>query len=174
MQTSSANSPQTRVHASAFGCITLPFLLIALIPLAWGARAQWANGELARRGDVVQGRVIELRYVAGNSTVARRSSTSGGAGGVSPVVTFTTRAGEERSMVGSTNRYPAPWAAGDMVDVVYDPANPGRADLRSEIAGWSLWFGIWCAVAALAAAIASLPVVLWLRQRRAHAGPHER
>ena len=159
---SPADATQTRVRPSAFGCITIPFLLIALIPLAWGARRQLANGDLARDGDVVQGRVIELRYVATNPLVATQKGGSGG----SPVVTYTTRAGEARTVVGSVNRRPAPWAVGDLVDVVYDPNHPDRADVHSEVAGWRLWFGIWCAVAALPAAIAFLPVLLWLRERR--------
>ena len=53
-----------------------------------------------RTGEVVTGRVTELRYVPSNS------STRGGRGSAnSPVVAFTTRAGEVRSMVGSVNRY---------------------------------------------------------------------
>src|SRR6185369_5842955 len=102
---SPADATQTRVRPSACGCITIPFLLIALIPLAWGARRQLANGDLARAGDVVQGRVIELRYVATNPLVATQKGGSGG----SPVVTYTTRAGEARTVVGSVNRRPAPW-----------------------------------------------------------------
>jgi hypothetical protein len=82
------------------------------------------------------------------------------------VVAFTTRAGEQRTAIGSVNRYPAPWAPGQTVDVVYDPANPARADLLSEVVGWRLWLGIWCAVAALPAAIAVFPVALLIRQRR--------
>jgi hypothetical protein len=159
-------SPPSRVHPSAFGCITVPFLLIAIVPLAWGARTQWANRQLARHGEVAPGRVVELRFVASHpSAVTARS----GARGESPVVTFTTRAGEARSAVGSINRYPAPWAVGDLVEVVYDPANPSRADLRTELDVWPLWLGIWCALAALPAAIASLPIILLLRQRRAPA-----
>jgi hypothetical protein len=159
------NGTDTPVKANAFGCITIPFLLIAIVPLAWGGRTQWANGVLERTGEVVPGRVIELRYVAGNPSIA---GSGGGRGrGESPVVTFTTRAGEARSTVGSVNRHPAPWTVGQVVEIVYDPANPSRADLRAEVTGWRLWFGIWCAVAAVPAAIASLPFVLLLRQRRA-------
>lgn len=167
LQSMPANQTDTPVRASAFGCITVPFLVIASIPLAWGARANWSNGQLARSGEVVPGRVIELRYVEGNSSVARSSRRGSSARGESPVVTFTTRAGEASTAVGSVNRYPAPWAVGETVDVVYDPANPGRADLRTEVAGWRLWFGIWCAVAAVPAVIALLPVALLIRQRRA-------
>jgi hypothetical protein len=163
------NPAKTPVHASAFGCITIPFLLIAAIPLAWGARAQWANGVLARQGETVAGRVTELRYVASNPSVSRQGSRRSSTGGESPVVTYTTRAGGQRTAIGSVNRYPAPWAVGDTVEVVYDPADPARADLRSELDGWGLWFGIWCAVAAVPAAIALLPVVLLIRQRRASA-----
>jgi hypothetical protein len=161
------NQPKTTVHPSAFGCITIPFLLLAALPLAWGARAQWANGVLARHGEAVPGRVIELRYVASNPSVSRQGSRRSSAGGDSPVVTYTTRSGEQRTAIGSVNRRPAPWAVGDTVEVVYDPADPARADLRSELDGWGLWFGIWCALAALPAAIALLPVALLIRQRGA-------
>ena len=159
MTTTTAETP---VRANAFGCITLPFLLIACIPLAWGARASWMDGQLMRTGVVVPGRVIELRYVADNP-----SKRSGRGSAQSPVATFATREGEQRTVVGSVNRYPAPWRVGETVDVVYDAADPARADLLSEVSGWRRWFAIWCAVALLPAAIASLPVVLLIRQRRA-------
>ncbi len=157
----------TPVRASAFGCITVPFLLLALLPLGWGARSQWNQGQLARRGDVVAGRVVELRYVETNPSSISQGTRGGSGRGESPVVTFTTRAGEARTAIGSVNRHPTPWTVGDTVEVVYDPADPGRADLRAEVAGWRLWFGIWCAVAVLPAAIALAPVVLLVRQRRA-------
>ena len=81
--TTAASGPATRVQPSAFGCITVPFLLIALIPLGWGARNQWSNGALIRSGDVVDGRVIELRHREGNTSAStRRGST------VAPVVLF--------------------------------------------------------------------------------------
>jgi Protein of unknown function (DUF3592) len=165
--TTTATAPPTKVHSSAFGCITIPFLLIAIVPLAWGARTQWAKGELARNGTVVQGRVVELRFVASNPAVTESPRGGGGnARGESPVVAFTTQAGEQRSEVGSVNRHPPPWAVGEVVEVVYDPADPTRADLRTEVAGWSLWFAIWCAVAMVPAAIAVLPLVMILRTRR--------
>jgi hypothetical protein len=149
------------VKSSAFGCITVPFLLIALVPLAWGARSQWANGALLRTGATARGTVVELRHVPGNPSVRM------GKGSVySPIVRFTPRGGQERTVVGSTNRYPAPWKVGDVVEVLYDPDHPERADLRSELAGWGFWFGVWCAVALLPLAMASAPVVLWLRERR--------
>ncbi|MCE9657383.1 MAG: DUF3592 domain-containing protein [Burkholderiales bacterium] len=156
----------TPVRPSALGCITIPFLLIALIPLAWGARSQWEQGQLARQGEVAGGRVIELRYVETNPSSISHGTRGGSGRGESPVVTFTTRAGDTRTAIGSVNRRPAPWRVGDTVDVVYDPADPGRADLRSEVAGWQLWFGIWCAVAVLPTAIAFAPVVLLKRQRQ--------
>ena len=158
------STPHTRVHSSAYGCITIPFLLLAILPLAWGARAQWGKGELLRRGEIVSGHVTELRFVAGNPSSGQQSSRRGQARGQSPVVTYTTRAGAQHSAIGSVNRFPAPWAVGDAVDVVYDPASPDHADLRTELAGWSLWFAIWCAVAALPATIALLPIALRLRQ----------
>jgi hypothetical protein len=150
------------VRSNAFGCITVPFLLIALIPLMWGARGSWQNGELARDGEIVPGRVIDLQYVPSNPSV-RTSRTSA----VSPTVSYTTRQGEARTVTGSVNRGPAPWSVGDTVDVTYDPSNPARADVSSELDNWRLWFAIWCLVAALPTAIALAPVVMLMRQRRA-------
>ncbi|MEQ1729448.1 MAG: DUF3592 domain-containing protein [Vicinamibacterales bacterium] len=138
--------------------------MVAVITLGWGARTQWVNGALARHGDVVSGRVIERRFVASNPSVVESTRGGGNARGESPVVTFTTRAGEPRQVVGSVNRGPAPWAVGETVEVVYDPDDPSRADLRSEVVGWKLWFGIWCAIAALPAAIAGLPFVARFRR----------
>ena len=162
----SSPAESSRVHGSAFGCITLPFLLLALLPLAWGARNSWQAGQLERQGTVVDGRVIELRHVPSNPTVrSQRSSTA------SPVVRFTTTGGESRVVVGSVNRGPAPWRVGDTVQVVYDPRQPARADLQSEVSGWRFWLAIWCVVALVPLAIALAPVVLLVRERRSTA-PH--
>jgi hypothetical protein len=153
------------VKPNAFGCITVPFLLIALVPLAWGARAQWTKGALLRSGDTVPGTVVELRHVPANPTVTRGTRHSKHSGSCA-VVDFTARSGVRRSVVSSVNRYPQPWKVGDVVDVVYDPTAPERADLRSELTGWRLWFGIWIAVSLLPLAVASAPLVLVLRGRR--------
>lgn len=37
----STTAIETPVRGSAFGCITIPFLLIASIPLVWEARNSW-------------------------------------------------------------------------------------------------------------------------------------
>jgi hypothetical protein len=155
------SAAESRVQPSAFGCLTVPFLLVALVPLGWGARSQWSKGALLRSGATAPGTVVELRRVPEQPSVRM------GKGSVSsPFVRFTPRSGPERIVVGSTNRYPAPWKVGDTVDVVYDADHPERADLRSELEGWRFWFGVWCAVALLPLAIAAAPVVLWLRQSR--------
>jgi Protein of unknown function (DUF3592) len=169
MPTSQAETP---VRANAFGCITIPFLLLAFIPLAWGARVNWTNGQLARDGEVVTGRVIELRFVADNSSAISEGTRDGKGRGESAVVAFTTRAREKRTAVSSVNRHPVPWKVDEAVEVVYDPADPGRADLQTEVSGWRFWFGIWCAVAAVPLGIASVPIALLLRQRRAHRHAH--
>jgi hypothetical protein len=149
------------VRANSFGCITIPFLLIALVPLTWGARGRWQDGELARHGESVDGQVVAVEYVPSNP-----SYRSNRASAMTPTVTFVTRSGEARRMVGSRNRGPAPWSVGDTVEVVYDPDNPARADLRTELDGWLLGFVIWCVVAVVPTAVAMAPVVLLLRQRR--------
>ena len=154
-----------RVQPNAFGCITIPFLLIALIPLGWGGRSQWSNRALLRDGEVVEGRVIELDHMPGNP-----SMRNGRGSAKSPVVTFTTTTGLAQRMTGRVNRYPVPWSIGDTVDVVYDPADPARADLKSELDGWVFWLVTWCVVAAVPVIIAMLPVVLYLRQGPADEG----
>jgi hypothetical protein len=156
---------KTPVHPSAFGCITLPFLLAACVTLGWGARANWVRGQLQRDGTTVSGRVTALRYVAENPAVVEKPRGGGSARGESPVVAFTTREGTSRTVVGSVNRYPPPWTVGDTVDVVYDPQSPDRADLVSEVTGWRLWFGVWCAVAFVPLLIAAIPLWLLVRQR---------
>ena len=153
---------ETPVRANAFGCITIPFLLITSIPLAWGARNSWLDGQLARDGEVVPARVIALRHVPGNASAPKSKYDSA----KSPVVMFNTRAGETRTAVGSVNRSPDTWKVGGLVDVVYDPGNPARVDLVSEVEGWPLRFALWCAVALLPFAIAMAPVALLVRQRR--------
>jgi Protein of unknown function (DUF3592) len=162
--TNSEAGKDTKVHPSAYGCITVPFLLLVLLTLGWGARNQWIAGELMRGGEVVSGRVIELRFVASNGAVVSNSTRGGSGRGESPVVTFTTREGHQRTAIGSVNRKPAPWQVGGTVDVVYDPKDPGRADLVTEVSSWRLWFGMWCVIALLLAGIASLPIVFRLRQ----------
>jgi len=155
------------VKPSAFGCITVPFLLIALVPLLWGARSQWNKGALLRGGETAAGTVTELRYVPEKPAATQGGNRMGGHHrGQCAVADFTTRSGERRTVVSSVNRYPEPWKPGQTVNVVYDPADSARADLRSELTGWTLWFGIWCGVSLLPLAIAAAPVVLLLRDRR--------
>lgn len=159
----SSSETETPVRANAFGCITLPFLLIASVPLFWGARNSLLDGELARHGKVVPGRVVGLRHVPGHATAAKSKSD---ASFLSPVVMFNTRAGETRTIVGSVNRAPDTWQVGGLVDIVYDPITPARADLVSEVIGWRRRFALWCLVAALPFAIALAPVALLVRQHR--------
>jgi uncharacterized protein DUF3592 len=157
------------VRPHAIGCITVPFLLIALVPLLWGARSQWTKGALLRGGENVPGTVVELRFVPGNPSVRL-----GKGSGSTPVFRFTPRGGSERTVVGGVNRFPAPWRVGQTVDVVYDPVDPAHADLRSELEGWLFWFAVWCAVAVLPLAIAAAPVVLAVRSTAAAAASRRR
>jgi hypothetical protein len=163
-----------RVHASAIGCITVPLLLLALVPLAWGARARWSDGVLLRNGATATGRVVDVRFESMNPTISSgltfRSSgrRTSGRKGVTPVVEFTTAAGERRTMVGSVNRVPPDFAAGDAAEVVYDPANPSRADVRVELERWGFWCGFWSAIGAALAALAYVP--LWLVKRSERLG----
>jgi hypothetical protein len=105
--------------------------------------------------------VIALDHVPGNFSVRYGRGSA-----QAPVVAFTTRTGLARRMTGSVNRYPVPWSVGDEVDVVYDPARPERADLKSELDGWPRWLTIWCVVAAVPIAIAMVPVLLFIRLER--------
>lgn len=159
---------------SAVGCITVPFLLLAAVCLGWGARLSWSDGVLLRDGVAVKGRVTELRHVFGQKTIegSRRTRYRVTARGrvrrrvepgetpVSPVVEFRTRTGERHVVVGSVNRSPPAYEVGDEAEVVYDPADPRRADVRFELDDW--WFGLalWTLAAAILTAFACVPIVL--------------
>ncbi|HTV00183.1 MAG TPA: DUF3592 domain-containing protein [Luteitalea sp.] len=155
----STSTGTSRVQPSAFGCITAPFLLVAILIMVWGGRSNWQRGQLGRDGVAVVGEVIELRREPGNPTVRSEKASS-----ASAVVRFTTEDGQTRTAVSSTNRAPIPWEVGEEVEVVYDRTNPDRADLRSETDNWVLWFVIWCVVAGVFAGIAAIPVVMKLRE----------
>lgn len=157
----------TKVHASAYGCITMPFLLLCALFLAWGARSNWNNGQMLRDGEVVPGKIVETRHVPANPSIGSQSSRGGQALGQSAVFEFATRTGERHTATSSVNRMPPPWTVGETVDVVYDPSQPDRANLVSEVSGWRVWFAAWCAAALLAAAMASVPIVMRIRQSRA-------
>jgi hypothetical protein len=165
---------------NAIGCITLPFLLLAGVCLAWGARVTWSDGALLRKGVTVTGQVTELRHVFGQRTVHGagktrtrvtatgriRRRTDMGPTPLSPVVAFTTRDGERRTAIGSVNRAPPAYEVGDEAEVVYDPADPRRADVRSELEGWWLRCAMWTASALTLLAFAAVPVALLAYQPR--------
>ncbi len=170
MEVDAARAPQNL--RGGIGCITVPFLVLAAVPLLWGARNRWADGALLRNGVAVEGRVTELRRDPGNASITRTGRHGRGGNGRSPVVEYRTTNGERRVAVGSLNRDPPEYAVGDPAVVVYDPADPSRADVRTELARWSFWFTIWTAVALVLVAIALAPfLVWWLEKRRGRPVP---
>ena len=166
METSGNTSAREQFPWQGIGCITIPFLALAAVPLAWGGRARWSEGALLRHGVIVQGRVTELRYVPGNPSMTRSGRNRSRALGDSPVFEFTTRTGVTLTAVGSMNRKPPAFAVGEVVEVAYDPADPRRANVVRELQHWRFWFVVWCSIATALAAVSLAPILLWRRQLR--------
>jgi hypothetical protein len=145
------------------GCITIPLLILAAVPLSWGARNRWRDGVLLRNGVAVSGRVTDVRYAPDKPSITFTGRQGRGSKGRSPVVEFTTRTGETRTAIGSINRDPPEYKVGDVAEVLYDPDDPRRADVRSELRRWRFWFSIWTALGLALAALAFSPILLHAR-----------
>lgn len=87
----------------------------------WNSHAQFAAHALSADGEVT-----DLAY----------SSSSKGGGTYRPVVQFTTTDGKLVHMTSSTGSSPPSYARGDHVRVLYDRANPERAQIDSFMENW--------------------------------------
>src|SRR5262245_29553480 len=159
MDAQAGSTERWRQLRGGIGCITVPLLILAAIPLSWGARNRWRDGALLRNGVAVSGHVIELRYAADKPSITFTGRHGRGPKGRSPVVEFTTRTGETRTAIGSINRDPPEYRVGDVAEVLYDPDDPSRADVRSELRRWRFWFSIWTALGLVLAALAFSPIL---------------
>lgn len=102
-----------------FLALGLAFALIALV--LWLLRRNW----VARAGRA-QGEVIDVVKRAPRAT------------NYVPVVRFRTAAGQETTFRGFVGSRPPAHRTGDIVKVLYDPANPARATVDSVMVVWLL------------------------------------
>src|SRR5688500_1065783 len=135
------------------GCVTPIALLIGLFFLVGGVVVAMQGVQLARKGTPAQGRVV-ANEERGPLTAEGPKSLEPGAKrsptdrvNYFPVVEFTAADGKTHRFVSSLGHGAPQHQIGQVVDVVYDPANPGRAELRS--ASW-------------AAGLALLPILVGL------------
>ncbi|MEN2487381.1 DUF3592 domain-containing protein [Flavobacterium sp. B11] len=80
------------------------------------------------KAEIVQGTVVEL--------VPKRSKESTT---YSPVVSFSTKAGQVITHHSSLSSSPPSYDVGEKVEVFYDPANPNKAEIKGFA---SLWLGV--------------------------------
>lgn len=117
------------------------FSVIALSGLLIGGFVLWNAADLHTGGGRAEGRVVEIRE---SRSVATEEVTLAGGREVrreverishAPVIRFVTRQGREIEFHGRGGSGKS-FAAGDVVDVVYDPANPSRARIVSFVDLW--------------------------------------
>jgi hypothetical protein len=127
-------------------------LMMGLLALAIGmsllvvaANFFSADSDLAAKGGRAEGSVTEIEEyrVAGGKRMYR------------PHVGFIDAAGQRRTFVSNLGSNPASYARGDKVTVIYDPANPARAEIDSFLARYlgTLVFGAFGAVFATLGAV---------------------
>jgi hypothetical protein len=109
----------TSTLGTIFLALGLAFGVVALV--LWLLRRNW----VARAGRA-QGEVIDL---------VKRSRT---VTNYVPVVRFRTEAGQETTFRGFIGSRPPAHRKGDIVKVLYDPANPSRAMVDSVMVVWLL------------------------------------
>jgi hypothetical protein len=110
---------ETLIFSLIFGFVG--FILVGLALFFWlRTRAFLGTAQKA------QGTVIRMVY----------SSDSDGGGGYSPVYTFRTMSGQVIEVTDNISSNPPQFKEGQMIDVLYDPENPGRARINK-------WFNLY-------------------------------
>ena len=115
-----------------FGFILLPILMISL-PFfcvgAWEGAEVWQDSQtfITTEGEVIHNTLITSQD---SQDPTLESST------YHPVVRFTTTAGETKTFTAGGGSYPAKYEIGETVTVMYNPADPSEAQIKS----WELWF----------------------------------
>lgn len=112
----------------AFSIFNYVFSIIGASLLA-GATYLYVNKQaFLEKAETTQGTVIEM--------IPKRSKDSTT---YSPVVSFTTKAGQEITYTSSTSSNPPSYDVGENVEIFYDPANPNDAEINGF---FSLWLGV--------------------------------
>lgn len=109
------------------GCLTIFFNLFFAAFCLWGVYAAYTGWQLQTRGEITEGKVIELE---------ESSSSEGGCCVYSPVVEFNVN-GETYTFESGNASDPPQYKVGETVDVRYDPIDPNTAQIDSLFERWA-------------------------------------
>ncbi|WJS94153.1 DUF3592 domain-containing protein [Flavobacterium johnsoniae] len=112
----------------AFSIFNYVFSIIGACLLAGAIYLYIDKQAFLEKAETTQGTVIEM--------IPKRSKDSTT---YSPVVSFTTKSGQEIAYTSSTSSNPPSYNVGENVQIFYDPANPNKAEINGF---FSLWLGV--------------------------------
>lgn len=152
------------------GCVTPPTLLIGLGFIVLGVISGIQDTKLALKGTLAQGRVVSIEQRSSTTVDGPKSHQTGvkrPSVTYAPVVEFTSADGRPYRFVSSLGHGRPQHEVGQVVDIVYDPVNPQRADLRS--ATWAVGLAVLPVLVGLVLAAAGVlpPLIVWWRNRKA-------
>ena len=120
-------------YSFGVGGVVLIVLLFSSLPFfcigAWEGGQVWYESQTFKtaEGEVVQNVLLTSEDL---DDFTRESSA------YHPVIRFRTQLGTVSTFTSGSGSYPARYEIGDKVTVMYDPANPSEARIRS----WEIWF----------------------------------
>ena len=112
----------------AFSIFNYVFSIIGACLLAGAIYLYIDKQAFLEKAETAQGTVIEM--------IPKRSKDSTT---YSPVVSFTTKSGQQINYTSSTSSNPPSYDVGENVQIFYDPANPNDAEINGF---FSLWLGV--------------------------------
>lgn len=112
----------------AFSIFNYVFSIVGACLLAGAIYLYIDKQAFLEKAETTQGTVIEL--------IPKRSKDSTT---YSPLVSFTTKSGQEITYTSSTSSNPPSYDVGENVQIFYDPANPNDAEINGF---FSLWLGV--------------------------------
>lgn len=108
------------------GCITIVANLFFAGFCLWGVYAGVTSWQLQTNGETTTGIVVELK---------EQSDAEGGCCTYVPVVEYSVD-DQEYSIEGGTASDPPQYEVGEEVPILYDPSDPGRAQINKGLERW--------------------------------------
>lgn len=113
-------------NRAQIGCITILANLFFAGFCLWGVYAGYVSWTLEQGGEKTTGNVVRLE---------ESNSSEGGCCVYSPVIEFIA-GGQTYSFEGDNASSPPAYSVGEEVPVLYDPGNPGTAQINSFFERW--------------------------------------
>lgn len=114
------------VNRLQIGCWTIFFNLFFAGFCLWGAYAGYTSWKLDNEGATTTGIVVELE---------ESDDSEGGCCVYSPVIEFEAN-GQTFTFEGDNASYPPAYEVGEQVEVIYNPADPGTAQINKWTERW--------------------------------------